>query len=389
MSDLILAEAGIYLFDGCFSAVAGTGTPTLDFGNSGPKQINMRHYSGGIEVLNMGHVTVHKMSLEGNGQLKINANCTLAIAADQIAIRGCFKVTDYVAGGWGGTISDDARFAVSNVTDGVWDEPLTGSTHNIATSSGRRLRELSGYVVYSGTAIGNGNGVNQIELDDGASSINGAYDPALISIVDGQGAGQSRLILEYAGATKMATVDRNWKVQPNGTSDFVITGSMGREHVNEGLAQGGTINTITLNLLASDDNEVYVGQRVFLRSGKGEDQSGVIQSYDGSTHIATLWHDWIIIPDNTTGYAMIPDHIVPPSKIWDEPAAKRLLGLLHENISIDEPVYDEHGNLSGARVRIYSEAGSVGTDSDVLASYTITAPSDAPGQFTTWNQVKI
>jgi hypothetical protein len=271
----------------------------------------------------------------------------------------------------------------------VWDEPLTGSTHNIATSSGRRLRELSGYVVYSGTAIGNGNGVNQIELDDGASSINGAYDPALISIVDGQGAGQSRLILEYEGATKMATVDRNWKVQPNGTSDFVITGSMGREHVNEGLARGGTINTITLNELASDDNGVYIGQRVFLRSGKGEDQSGVIQSYNGTSKIAVLWHDWIVIPDNTTGYAMIPDHVVPPSAIWDEPKAKRLLGLLHENISIDQPVYDEHGNLSGARVRIYSEAGSVGTDSDVLATYTITAPSTAPGQFTTWNQVKI
>jgi hypothetical protein len=337
----------------------------------------------------MGHITVHKMSLEGNGQLKINANCTLAVAADQIAIRGNFKLTDYVPGGWGGTISDDARFAVSNVADGVWDEPLTGSTHNIATSSGRRLRELGGYVVYAATAVGNGNGVNQIELDGDASDNNGAYDPALISIVDGQGAGQSRLILEYNGATRTATVDRNWKVQPNGTSDFVITGSMGREHVNEGLARGGTINTITLNELASNDDDVYIGQRVFIRSGKGEDQSGVIKAYNGTSKIATLWHDWVIIPDNTTGYAMIPDHIVPPSKIWDEPAAKRLLGLLHENISIDEPVYDEHGNLESARVRIYSNPGSVGSDSDVLATYAITAPSTAPGQFTTWSQVKI
>jgi hypothetical protein len=136
----------------------------------------------------MGHVTVHKMSLEGQGQLKINANCTEAIAADQISIRGNFNLTDYVPGGWGGTISDDARFTVSNV--------------------------------------------------------------------------------------------------------------------------------------------------------------------------------------------------------WDDPTPKRLLGLLHENITIDNPVYDANSNLTGARVRIYSVAGSVGTDNDVLATYAISAPSSAPGKFITWNQVK-
>jgi hypothetical protein len=342
-----------------------------------------------VEVLNMGHITVHKMSLEGNGQLKINANCTLAIAADQIAIRGNFKLTDNVLGGWGGTISDDARFAVSNTAKGVWDEPLTGATHNIATSAGRRLRELGGYVVYAATAVGNGNGVNQIELDTDASSVDGAYDPALISIVDGAGAGQSRLILEYDGPTRIATVDRNWKVQPNGTSDFVITGSMGREHVNEGLAQGGTINTITLNELGSNDDDIYNGQRIFIRSGKGEDQAGVIKSYNGTTKVATLWHDWIVIPDNTTGYAMIPDHVVTPEEIWDHPTPKRLLGLLHENITIDNPVYDAHGNLTGARVRIYGVSDSVGSDNDVLNTYAINAPSSAPGKFITWNQVKI
>jgi hypothetical protein len=389
MSDLTLTEAAIYLFDHCLSAVAGTGSPTLDFGDSGPKQVNMRHYSGGIEVLNMGHVTVHKMSLEGNGQLKINANCTDAIAADQIAIRGNFKLTDYVSGGWGGTISDDARFAVSNVSDGVWDEPLTGLTHNIATSAGRRLRELGGYVVYAGTAVGAGNGVNQIELNGDASDVDGAYDPSLISIVDGLGAGQSRLILEYEGSTRIATVDRNWKVQPNDTSDFVITGNPGREHVNEGLARGGTINTITLNALGSDDDDVYNGQRVFIRSGKGEDQAGVIKSYNGTSKVATMWHDWTVIPDDTTGYAMIPDHIVSPSEIWDDPAAKRVLGMLHENISIDQPEYDNHGNMESARVRIYSDNVSVGSDDNVIGEYLITAPSSGPGKFITWEQVKV
>lgn len=67
---------------------------------------------------------------------------------------------------------------------------------------------------------------------------------------------------------------------------------------------------------------------------------------------------------------------------------KRLLGLMHENIYIDNPVYDGQNNLTSARVRIYSSAGSVGTTSDVIGTYEITAPGDGAGKFTSWKQVK-
>jgi len=68
---------------------------------------------------------------------------------------------------------------------------------------------------------------------------------------------------------------------------------------------------------------------------------------------------------------------------------KRILGLMHENIYIDQPSYDSDNNLTSARVRIYSVAGSVGTTNDVIGTYTITAPSTAPGKFTTWSQIKV
>ena len=56
----------------------------------------------------------------------------------------------------------------------------------------------------------------------------------------------------------MATVDRNWKINPDATSEFVIYVNSGREHVNEGLAQGGTASTITLNSNASSVDNSYV-----------------------------------------------------------------------------------------------------------------------------------
>jgi hypothetical protein len=68
---------------------------------------------------------------------------------------------------------------------------------------------------------------------------------------------------------------------------------------------------------------------------------------------------------------------------------KRLLGLTHENIFIDNPVYDGDCNMTSARVRIYSNPASVGTANDVIGTYTITAPSSAPGKFITWSQVRV
>lgn len=195
----------------------------------------------------------------------------------------------------------------------VWNTILTGATHNIQNSAGKILRQLGEQVIHDGTAQGNGNGANQIVLENAASAVDGTYDPALVAITDGTGAGQVRGILQYDGATRTATVDRNWKTQPDNTSQYVILGSAGGQHVNEGLAQGGTSNTITLNALASGVDDVYVNQEVFIRSGTGEDQVGLVTAYNGTTKVATVFGptlngDWAVTPDSTSAYVMLPTH---------------------------------------------------------------------------------
>lgn len=67
----------------------------------------------------------------------------------------------------------------------------------------------------------------------------------------------------------------------------------------------------------------------------------------------------------------------------------RTLGLSRHNVYIDEPTYDEHGNLVDARVRIYSDPASVGTINNVIDTYRITSDGTACGQFSYWKQVKI
>ncbi len=68
---------------------------------------------------------------------------------------------------------------------------------------------------------------------------------------------------------------------------------------------------------------------------------------------------------------------------------RKTLGLTHENIYIDEPVYGDEGSLISARVRIYSNAASVGGDTDILETYRIEADEITCGQFSYWKQIKI
>ena len=66
-----------------------------------------------------------------------------------------------------------------------------------------------------------------------------------------------------------------------------------------------------------------------------------------------------------------------------------VLGLVHSNIFIDNPIYDTDNNLTSARIRIYSNSDSIGTNNDVINSYQITAVGDGAGKFITWKQARL
>lgn len=68
----------------------------------------------------------------------------------------------------------------------------------------------------------------------------------------------------------------------------------------------------------------------------------------------------------------------------DKDLIDRILGLVHQNIVIDQTNFDQFGNLIGARLRIFKES----TLTTVLATYKITANPSGPGQFSRWEQVE-
>jgi len=67
---------------------------------------------------------------------------------------------------------------------------------------------------------------------------------------------------------------------------------------------------------------------------------------------------------------------------------KIALGLMQDNIHIDQQTYDSNNNLTGARVRIYSNNESVGTDDDVLATWAMTAVFSGSGTVTDYQMAR-
>jgi hypothetical protein len=317
-----------------FDLSAGTGAEPID--------LAFKDWQGRIILRGL---TDGNVEISGSGQLNIASTCT----GGTIRIVGNWEVVD--ASGSGCTVEDRSTPLTDAIADSVWDEVLTGATHNVTASAGRRLRELAGNIVTAGTAQ-SGATSNTIILNGNASTIDGAYDPALIAIVGGTGAGQCRGIYEYIGSTKTAIVDRNWKVIPDDTSEYVVYAWPGREHVNEGLAQGGSSDTITLNALASSIDDAYNYQMVFIRSGTGEDQLRVVKSYDGTTKIATMCEPWDVVPDGTSGYVMLPAHIHPEgvaNAVWEEARSAHtdvdtMGGMLNFLMGVEEGEWKITGN---------------------------------------------
>lgn len=100
------------------------------------------------------------------------------------------------------------------IADAVWDEVLTGASHNDATSAGRRLRQLSAVSVsFAGTIDGTPSST-VIPLDSSASTTNDFYKPGL-AIIESSFGTQFARVESYNGSTKELTLASALSTTPN------------------------------------------------------------------------------------------------------------------------------------------------------------------------------
>jgi hypothetical protein len=294
-------------------------------------------------------------SLMGTDLLQVDNAQWLGQTIAAVDTNGYPKVT-VKSGAGAGEISTSSggvsltTSGVNAVADQVWDEAASG--HVAAGSFGARLA-----IIRSATAAA-GAGTT-ITLDGSASAVDDFYNNQAIFIVSGTGVGQGRIISDYVGSTKVATVS-TWATNPSSDSVFVIVpfGSIpgasaptaaevadavwdellaghtteasygalmqsGQLHV--GTAQAGAASSITFDATGSSaTNDLYNYQYVTIRSGTGAGQTRQITDYNGTTKVATTNLAWTTTPSTDSEYIVHPGGLdaatvaAVADAVWDE-----------------------------------------------------------------------
>lgn len=136
-----------------------------------------------------------------------------------------------------------------------------------------------------------GGAASTITLAAGSSAVDDYYNGYKIITTGGTGSGQTRIISDYVGSTKIATVSEAWDVTPDATTTY-------------NLFPSGT--SVKLCAAASTVDDAYNNKVIRIVAGPGAGHETRITDYDGTTQVATVSHAFPIIPDTTSVF-----------EIWD------------------------------------------------------------------------
>jgi hypothetical protein len=113
--------------------------------------------------------------------------------------------------------------ATAALVDLIWDEPLTGATHNVATSSGKRLRQTTAFQQIDSTVI-DAAATATTFITGLTSSVDDFYNDSMLVFTDGALAGQVRAIYDYIGATKTIILEEALTSAPvNGVAFTIVS----------------------------------------------------------------------------------------------------------------------------------------------------------------------
>jgi hypothetical protein len=153
---------------------------------------------------------------------------------------------------------------------------------------------------------------------------------------------------------------------------------------NNNLISGIDSTEFTVYVYDPDNNEVsdYING-YFVDLGNGNYKYSFIPNKTGVWYITVIHQIYFPWGKSDDIYVDIEDL----SGIYN--IVIRTLGLTHHNIYIDNPIYDDQNNMISARVRIYNDSNSVGTDSNVIETYLITSDGTECGKFNYWKQTTL
>lgn len=284
---ITLSSTGDYHFSDCHSGIAGTSAPIIDMGVAVVDvNLNIRHYSGGIDLRNLGQAGTDTISMEGNGQLILNANCV----GGEVAIRGLIKLVDNSSGV---AIDDDSRYSRSLQSYVNWEEDLTG--HNTNNTAGKILRLLKELNVYSEAAIyvDTVNGVAGTEdFENGTilNPVNNIADAKILAV----SLGFAKFILATGSSITLASAFNNYYFTGSGWIIDLGGQDIGGSTIERALVSGIATGSSIIHFRKCGISTVTVPPCHFHRCGiSGDITAGSVGSF-------TFDHSYSSVPGTGT-----------------------------------------------------------------------------------------
>lgn len=224
----------------------------------------------------------------GSGGLLISGTNTGTTTLGALTVTNATTLTGAVTATNASNDVRGARLSATGVDD-IWDEAL--AAHTTADTAGQVLNMLTQDTVTLSTDVALGSIFGQL-MDNGTSW---SFDRATDSM---------EAIRDSAG-TAAAVADAVWD---EARADHVGTSSFGAalQLLRCGTAQAGGTSTITLDASASVVDDFYSHNVVQIVGGTGSGQANLIESYVGSTGVATVRNEWATSPDATSVFVIHP-----------------------------------------------------------------------------------
>lgn len=222
----------------------------------------------------------------GAGQINQDANgradANVANMDSSVITSGAFSLGAVNAA----AIATDAIGSSELATSAVQEirDAITGGAFALDTDANGRIR------------IVDGTGVGEIDTDGGAVVLSATGLDAIASTSIG--------MVEQAKATWDRDISKaNHNLPKSAGKTLRQSAAL---IVNEGTLQSATADTAVIAASASAVDDIFRNNLLIITDGLGVGQSRVIPDYTGSTRTCTITPPWVITPDATSDYEILP-----------------------------------------------------------------------------------
>lgn len=178
--------------------------------------------------------------------------------------------------------------------------------------------------IRTGTANDDGSGTSTIVLDANASAVDDFYNGMAISVVIDAGAPQVRLITDYAGSTKTATVHADFLTAVDNTDTFTIFLPEGHQIQQANVTHAAEVawasGAITASVIATGAIDADA-----LAADAGTELGTAVWA-SGTRTLTALDEDDTTIDINTAVAAGVPSAATIADAVWDEDATGHQTG---------------------------------------------------------------